>query len=215
MNILFISFLALISSSVASLAAGPDDWQKEKESENVILYSRLNNEMHRKEFKAVSIIDSKLGELSAILLDIENRPRWFPDCSSVEIINKKGPGNFIYHLKVDSPFPVEDRDMVQEMNTIPDPSKGIVTISYTTLPEYLPEEEGYIRVNFSEGIWILKKINDKQVAVEHRFITDPGGNVPQGLYDVALKNRVFDIFEKIVKECEEDRYKNGLDWIQG
>jgi len=210
------SFTLLISLLFISLFTGDKNkgWKKEREEQGITVYSRTNDQFSLKELKAVTIINnSSVQVISAIILDIENRQEWFGSCKSVEILETRDRGNFIYQIKINAPFPVEDRDAVQEIKTRQDLSTGEVIIYISSLQGYLPEEDSYLRMPLSRGKWILKPLNKELVEVEHTYLNDPGGSIPENLYNYAISLRIYRMVQKLIAETKRGNYGRGLDWI--
>ena len=208
----FILFFSFLFTAFIGVPVG-NEWKKEKEKDGIIVFSRTNEISKIKELKAVAVFHSSLSVISAIILDVENRSRWFESCESVEIINITNQGEYIYHLKIDSPFPVEDRDIVQEIRTEQDHSSGIVTIQINSIPEYIREEENYIRLILSQGKWSLRPLEGGNIEVIHIYLNDPGGHIPAGLYNLFIRERPYQIMMKIKSEVEEGSYGDGLEWV--
>ena len=60
-------------------------------------------------------------------------------------------------------WPLKKRDLVSDVKIIK--KDEFVSISLSSVPDFIPEKDNYIRISDSKSVWTLSKINDLETKV--------------------------------------------------
>src|SRR3546814_16582030 len=92
------------------------------------------------------------------------------------------------------PWPVSNRDIVNQREIRQDPVTKVVTIIDTALPDAEPRKD-YVRIVKSHQQWRLPPTADGQTTVQIQLLSDPGG-IPAALI-TAMRSEA----RRVGKEC--------------
>ena len=112
---------------------------------------------------------------------------------SIEVSNLKtiSDSEIITYNLGDAPWPVADRDNITR-SVMSKPKAGVVLITMTSLPDFIPEKKGIIRVPRTEGHWKFTDMGDGTIIVEQQSVADIGGSVPDWLVNSTIVEGPFD-----------------------
>jgi len=154
------------------------------------------------EFKGVTTIESSsLEKVLAVILDVKNYESLFPDCMNPKVLKQDGKYYDIHYIQVKAPWPVKNRDTVYEQNAVVDKNGKHAIVTLKPLPDFIVEENDFVRIRAGSGFWELEEDESKNVRVTYQFHGEPGGDIPAWLANsfvvtqpfetlVNLKNRV-------------------------
>ena len=175
MSKLFISSLFLF------LLYPIENWDLKKEKSGIAVYTRSVEGSDFDEFKAETIIENaNIYDVLNVLMDVENYINLYPDCYNPEILEQNGKWNNIHYILTKAPFPVKDRDGVNEITTTFDENGKSARVTIKPLPDYIPEKKGIVRIQKGAGFWQLTEENNG-VAITYQYHGDPAGDVPAWL----------------------------------
>jgi hypothetical protein len=162
------------------------DWELKKDEDGIKVYTRYAENSNLKEVKTVNVVQSSLSGIVALLLDVKNYPNWIYSCSEASTL-KTINDHEEYHYQVTRvPWPLQNRDMIWHFNIQQDTATGIVTITNTSEPEFVPEKNGIVRVRRVQSSYKLTPSGTGNVNVEFEIFVDPGGSVPAWLINANI-----------------------------
>jgi hypothetical protein len=116
-------------------------------------------------------------------------------------------GNFIIHLVWDSIWPVRDRDLVVEVNSVHDWDNDLVEIILNDTADYpVPVEKGLIRVRKFYARFDFRYIDRSHTEVTFINLVDPGGLVPAGIADIQTGDVPYDTIRELGKRAADPVY---------
>jgi hypothetical protein len=189
-----IHFLVFLSSD--------NDWELKKEKSGVFVYTRSVAGSSFDEFKGVTTINNtSLEKVLTVILDVKNYSSLFPDCKNPKVLKQDGKFYDIHIVEVETPWPVKPRDAIYEQKATLSNDKRNAHISLLPLPDYIPDQKEFIRIQKGTGFWDLEEIASGSVKVTYQFHGDPGGEIPSWLANtfvvtqpyqtlINLKNRL-------------------------
>ena len=71
------------------------------------------------------------------------------------------------------------------------------------MADYLPEEEGYVRVAKVEGLWKLTPKGPGQTEITYQVQTEPGGSVPSWLANSFVVDAPFNTLKGLRERAEK------------
>jgi len=198
MKIIVLNLIMIIGVS------GPSEWKLKKEESGISIYTRKIEGAQMDEFKGiVSIANTTLTDVLEIILDADNYPALFPDCSEARILKKEGKYYDIHYIYLKSPWPVKDRDAVYEsVATISGDGKKAM-VSLRPLSGYIKENEDVVRMKNGNGYWELEEDNMHSVKVIYEFHPDPGGDIPSWLANYGAVTNPFKTLINLRKRVSE------------
>ncbi len=174
--------LKLLFTTLALFLFYPaDDWKLKKEKSGIAVYTRSIEGSDFDEFKAETVIENaNIYDVLNVLMDVENYVNLYPDCYNPEILEQKGKWNNIHYIVSKAPFPVKDRDGVNEITTTFDEKGNSARVTIKPLPDYIPEKKGIVRIQKGAGFWQLTEENSN-VTIVYQYHGDPAGDIPAWL----------------------------------
>jgi hypothetical protein len=165
-------------------------WELKRDRDGVVIYTRESPDSPLKEYRASAVYDCSLKEVYDIAMDLESRPDWVINCTGLEIIDTVD-GKIRYHTSYDIPWPMQDRDLVVELE------KKEYTPAYAHLLtrsidlEY-PLKKGVVRMpRYREEVF-YEKIDEGHTRFRVEGFADPGGSVPAWVVNMFLVDGTYD-----------------------
>lgn len=198
MKIIVLNLIMIIGLS------GLSEWKLKKEESGISIYTRKIEGSQMDEFKGIVLIaNTTLTDVLEIILDAENYPALFPDCSQARILKKEGKYYDIHYIYLKSPWPVKDRDAVYEsVTTISEDGKKAMVL-LRPLSGYIKETEDIVRMKNGNGYWELEEDNMHSVKVIYEFHADPGGDIPSWLANYGAVTNPFKTLINLRKRVSE------------
>jgi hypothetical protein len=190
--------LLLIVAFSCDLYSQEKPWIKEMDKNGITVYLRDYQGSQLKEFKAQAIIKAPLKNILNLLTDFRNYPKWLFGNRNTILFENKNNIEFIYYTIIKSPKPVEDRDLIVEFKIV-EATNSKILIKTGTLPNYVNEKPGIVRVKQFVGTWELNKINDNETLVITQCHTEPGGNIPAWIINYMIIAGPYETLENMKK----------------
>lgn len=170
----------LLALSADSCAAADWELKVEDGSADIQIYVRTTEQGYP-EFKGVTKIKSTLSAFIALFRDVDNMPNWAYRISEVRTLKRVSDAE-VYAYTVNSlPFPLHDRDAVVRSTLGQDRNTLKVTIKGSTVPDYVPRDDRYVRMPVVESFWSFTPLGGGIVEVVFQGYGDPGGSLSSGL----------------------------------
>jgi hypothetical protein len=205
-NLLMKKKLSLFTILIFGLstAFAQNSWELKKNENGIEVYTRNAATGNLKELRVLCKLDATKDELINTLQDIANYSQWVFSNKKSVILKTLDPRRIIYYTQSHLPWPIKDRDLIVELdiNSAPD----ILIILAKSIPDYLPQNNDYIRVPYSLATWHVTQAPDNKLKVDYTFSVDPGGNIPVWLVNATLAVGPYNSFVKL-RELLRVKYK--------
>ena len=201
---IFLPFLFTLTFSILS---AQDNWELQKDKDNIKVYTRKVEGYDIKASKAIAIMETTIPRLVAVLMDASNYHKVIASSKSSKLLKIVSESERIYYVSTDAPWPVTDRDGIYSLKFSQDISTKIVTITFTGLPDFIPEKEGYVRVHDSKGLWTFSPLSNGKVEVTYEYVADPGGSIPAWLANTSAVNIPFDTMQNLKERAALPQYE--------
>ena len=155
------------------------DWKLSLDKDDFLIYTRQVDYSRFNEFLAEAKMNGTIEEFKSIITDVDQYEAWMPDCKSAEIIERRGPDDITYHMKLKVPFPFSNRDIIQQL--VLHEKGGILEIDIINRPKKITASKKYVRMLQANGKWIVKEISEDEISIRFRYFADPGGDIPAWL----------------------------------
>jgi hypothetical protein len=175
--------LFLFVFATSSLQA-QEGWSLAKEKDGVAVYTRAVPGEVLKASRAIVHLKTPPNKLLALLRDVDRNEEWMDRVTESRLLKKYGPNEVVYHAKLDVPWPLAKRDMVVRVKITPT-DQGYLILS-SNEPNFIPPEEGVIRLPKMESRWEVTLLNDGSMKIVQETLTSPGGKVPDWLANAGV-----------------------------
>ena len=169
----------LMMLCATAVQAAERQWRLEREEQGVSVYLADVPGSKYKTYRGVVTINGDLAAVQAAQEDIEGSCAWIFSCQQQRLLDTRGDVSELY-TRFEMPWPVKARDSVIKVTTHIDADGGVMRL-LEAVPDRLPEEKDFVRVQRVDGRWQLKPLADGKVEVTYEAHTEPGGSVPSWL----------------------------------
>lgn len=184
LTLLLICILSIIDLAVAQSSEG--DWEKIKETDGFVVYTRSSDLSSVKEVKIDATFETNIDHFMKVLNDISAYPTWVYKCSHAHKLESMGENEFIYYVVSDIPFPLKDRDVIIHSKQWFDPAIQGYRTKSVALPGFVNEKPKRVRVPFLQSNWEIRAINENLVKIQYQILTEPGGSIPAWIVNLAI-----------------------------
>lgn len=175
--------LSLMASLLAfSFCALAQEWTLSLNKDNIRVYTREVANSSLDEFKAECTINVSLSEVQEALLDADHHKDWSAATTVSKVISRNGNVQYNYTVS-DAPFPVSDRDSYMKFTVTE--SEGQTRIDMVAVPTYGPEKDDMVRIQKSQGFYLLEELGPNRTKVTYQLHAEPGGSIPGWLANSA------------------------------
>lgn len=199
-------FTLLFCFSLAPLFS-QTEWEKVKEEDGIIVYSRDLPNSNFKEFKTIA--ESALVSHNAVvgqLNDVESHPEVFKTVEKATL-TENTPRRYKIFSLLDLPWPMSDRSMWIDNIITHNDEASEIKIDIDCIPELTYEEEGYFHIENCNGHWFVKSIAENESYIEYQFFLDLGGNAPARLVNMKSIEENYKTVKSVIDRGDIEKYK--------
>ena len=201
--VVLISFLVFQNSCMFS----QDEWNLNRDTAGIKVYSKKVEGYHFKSFKAITTINGSIHDFVFTLADIANFPKWGHQIKSATILEKTGDTLQIYYSIAKAPFPYKDRDGIYLNRFKWNSETKTLIVEIEVLNDYLDPNEKYIRVK-GYGYWKLLVVSENKMEVTFSMQLDPGGSIPSWLANMFIDGAPFHTLLNLKNRIEASKENN-------
>lgn len=202
------ALLLLLSCGVSVRAQDSSGWQLKRDKGGVKVYVRELPGSRIKELRFTSTIEASLHSIAYLLTNVEGFDNWVYASVKSETIRKISDQEIIYYTEMDFPWPFSNRDLVLYSKFWQDPHTLALHSRTSSVHWLLPEKEGLVRIKMADLRWTFTPIGNGKVRVEYYMKTDPGGNIPAWLVNLAADQGPLQTISLIRQELKKEKYQN-------
>ncbi len=189
------SLSILMSASVQA-----EDWKLAKDEDGIKVYLSEVPGSRYKAYRGVTTIKADMATLRALQEDVSGSCAWIHECREQKLLKYEGAESWTY-TRFNTPWPVTPRDSVLHVTTKVDADGSVIRI-LEGVADYVPPEQGYVRVTKVEGLWKLTPNGAGQVEVVYQVQTEPGGSVPSWLANSFVVDAPYNTLHALKKLAE-------------
>ncbi len=202
-SFLFLSFL--LSATVLHA----QDWQLKRDKGGIKVYVRDQAGTNIKEMKFSTTVEAPLQTIAAVLTHVEGYDDWVYASLKSRTIKQVSDTEAYYYTLIDFPWPFENRDLVLHSKIWQD-KKTLALHSKTTSAHWMEgEKESVVRIKKAELYWLFTPIGNGKVRVDYTLNSDPGGNIPAWMINLAADQGPLQTMLKFQEMLEKEKYKNS------
>lgn len=192
--------LILCIHSIWGLAQSSECTLK-KEKDGIRVYSCKSDTSKYHSLQAdFSIHNTSIDQLEKFLLDIPNYVNWQYNTLEAEIVKQVSNNQITYRTLVDAPWPVENRELIVQFQSIKENSGEMNLVLHSTIAEFAPPKD-VVRVPFSKSRWYVKTAGTS-LDIKFELSIHPGGQVPYWLVNMVLAEGPYQSFRTLKKLME-------------
>jgi hypothetical protein len=178
---------------LAALLSGPalaDGWEAVFKSDELLVQRRPYPGSALQEIRGVTRVEASLNAVMALLKDAGFNQQWVYRSGGARILEENGYAQAYVYGIVDAPWPMQDRDTVVRFDYRQQPDTGVITITISNFPDFLPADPQFVRVPDFGGYWQLQSLADGWIEVTYQVYGDPGGWIPTWVANYAAVTSV-------------------------
>ena len=206
-NLTLAALLFLLSVAQA-FSQTTDNWELKRDKGGIKVYVRGNPDSKIKELKFTTRVEASLNTIAAVLTHVEGFDDWVYASVNSRTVRKISDTEVYYYTEIDFPWPFDNRDLVLYSKFWQDP-KTLAINSYTTSAHWMePEKEDIVRITKANLRWTFTPIGNGIVKVDYYLNSDPGGNIPAWMVNLAADQGPLQTMVKFKEMLENEKYKN-------
>ena len=186
-----------------------NDWELKKFEKGVSVYTRLTENSKYKELKAVFQVKASLSSVIVLLNDVESYPQWVYRCGKSKLLKKDSDKHLIRYQTVVAPWPVDNRDLIVEVNSYQDEKTKIVYQKVNAQPDHSPQVKDHVRIRDFRATWTIKPLKNGIVEVQYELLVDPGGNIPAWIVNLAVVDGPYETSLIMKDRLSHEKYQKA------
>ncbi|HEY6901537.1 MAG TPA: START domain-containing protein [Puia sp.] len=201
--------LTILLSGLCFWGQGQDDWKLKSDKEGIAIYTRTPSDSKFKAIRVVCELDATLSQLVAVILDVNTGAEWVYSTKTSVLLKQISPSELLYYSEVSIPWPASNRDFIARLKAVQDTHTRVVTIYGPTEPGYIPAKKDIVRVQKSEGKWVITPLAKGRVRVDYTLKADPGGSLPAWLVNMFVTKGPHESFLKLKEQLKKPVYAHA------
>jgi len=198
-----------------SLSGQGNDWVLKKNKNDIKVYYRDSETSRVKELRMTFDVKSSLSTLVAVLNDVEAFDDWVYKLDITKMVRRVSPTEIYYYNEMNFPWPLDNRDFIVRSTIEQNPKTKVVVSHGVSAHNYLDEKDDIVRIKILDIKWFFYPKADGTITVDYFLKSDPGGNLPAWLINLALDQGPMETIIKFRKILKKEKYKNEkFDYIK-
>ncbi|MEO8517245.1 MAG: START domain-containing protein [Flavobacterium sp.] len=204
-------FVIVFSFMFCGFVLLPNPWELAVNKDEIKIYVRKSDSTSIKEYKAIMNVKVPMDSVIRKILDVKNLRTWNYKTTKTSLIKKISDTSWVFYMQNDLDWPIKDRDHVSRVVMKRTKKECIITL--TPENNLIKENPDFIRIKRFKGIWVLKKIDEKQTQIVQQLYGDPESYVPSFIINSMLTKAPFETFKAMRSQLEKSNksvsnYKN-------
>jgi hypothetical protein len=187
-------------------AAGDDGWRVDKEKDGIRVSTRVVDGWSIREFRGETRIAARLSALAAVIDDLSALHELNDLVTEARELDRESPTRYRYYTATAMPWPLSDRDLVNQRSIAQDPATLAVTITDGAVADVVPPRKGFVRMDKSHQTWELTPGANGEVAVSVRVLADPNGPIPSSIINAMSVDIPFQTLTKVRELAQRPQY---------
>ncbi len=184
------------------------DWTLKKDKDGIQVYTGKVADSKFKVIKVSCVLDARLSQLAAIILQPELQPEWVIATKLAYTVKHIDASHLYYYAEASVPWPMSNRDMVIDLALNQNAVTKRLTIHANTIDHILPEKNGKQRVPLSQAVWEVEPLGNDKIKIEYNLRIDPGGGIPAWMMNMFIAKGPFESFKNLSTMIKEKRFQD-------
>ncbi|OQW93736.1 MAG: hypothetical protein BWK79_09540 [Beggiatoa sp. IS2] len=183
------------------------EWVFSKEVDGIQIYTKATDNSKISEFKGITIVKARIEVVGMVLRDIPAYPQWMSGCMESRVIEKFDENNLITYYTQETPWPVQNRDVVIKATTQINWERGLVVVNIQSITDSrVPPTEKFVRMNEMRGEWRLEYVDRERTKVTFVLKLDPAGAIPAFMVNSSNNNFQYHTLLGLKKMVTQQKY---------
>lgn len=192
-------------------ASAQTEWKLKKKDAGIEVYVRDVPGSKLMEFRGtMTLPKTSLSSLLATFDDPSTYTGWMYEVIEAKLLKKVNLYERISYTVTRAPWPVWNRDLVSHAVISQDPKTLAVTIRLTGQADYIPPVPKTIRMPKMNGMWTFQPIGAGDVMVTYQMHSDPGGDLPPGLANMAVVDLPYNTLFRLRDFIKQEKYATAV-----
>jgi len=183
-------------------------WNFVKGKDGIKIYTRDVSGSSLKSFKGEVTFKADIEKVSLIVGNAKNIDWWDKDIIEKKVVAFEENKFIRYYIVYDVPWPFSRRDLVLEAQISTDPITGDRIVFAKPLLNLMPEKPEIVRIKKYWQKWTVQPMNNGNIHVILEGFVDPGGNIPNWLYNTVITETPFRVLTALRDRVLSDRPAN-------
>lgn len=194
------------------------DWKMVRDEDGIQVYLKEFWADPIKSFRGISLINSSVDSLLAVIVDINACTDWVHRCKNPLLLFRKSFSEN-YHYQVHQlPFPAHNREFIFHSKITRSSQTGAVRIQMKTIPNFCQNDikacsliprSSLVRVKHSHGYYLLEPVAKNITRVTWTHHTDPEGHLPLWLVNQLIKDMPYRTLQGLRKKVLNHKYQKA------
>lgn len=189
-----ILFLFLILCTAVCPA---QEWELQKESEHICVYTRKLDSTEFNEYKAVLRARTTAEKALEVICDGDRLWEWNHKTSASENVTRYNDSTFVVWMLNDLPWPLRDRENLSLIRVESLGAGGYYIDISPASNKIREKQEDVIRTTQFKGHWKITPLGNGMTEVIQQLYGDPNGMIPAWLLNSIITNVPFHSFENL------------------
>lgn len=199
----FFFVISFFFSIVLTNSIAAQSWDFIKEKDGIKIYTRKDPGSSLKSFKGVTDFHAPAEKVYNLIGNVKNLDWWDKNLREIKVLYYEKEKRSQYYLVYDAPWPVSDRDLCVDAVITTDPVTGVRTVYAVPLLNVVPENSKYVRIKNYWQRWTLTPIGNDMVHGVLEGHVDPGGSVPDWIYNMVITDTPLKIMRGLKARLEK------------
>jgi START domain len=184
------------------------DWVLKKNKDGIAVYTAKLDDSKFKSIRVICELQGSLSQLVAILMQPNLQPEWVVATKQANLVKQISNARIYYYAEAALPWPMNNRDMVIDLNMSQNPVSKLLTIHANTIDNILPLKEGKQRVPISQATWQVQPLSNNRISIDYQIKIDPGGGIPPWMVNLFITKAPFESFKNLSKLLLDKRFQD-------
>lgn len=187
----------LLCSGFVSSVTGQYNWQLSKAKDGIRVYQSAVKHSNYKSIKVECTLEGSYDRLIAVLNNVSGQKEWVYNNKTAYILKRVNPHELYYYSETSLPWPMSNRDAVVHLKMDKDSLNRYLNIMAVSVPDYVAEKSGKVRVTRSTVTWNVTMPTAKTISIIYIFEADPGGSLPAWVANMFVDKGPYESFKKL------------------
>ena len=171
-------------------------WKLLKDKDGIRVYTGNTDNSKYKSIRVTCEFPGTIDKLQAVLRDVNHHSDWVYKAKNVSVIKRQSPDDIIYYLETEIPWPVTNRDGVYHLTMQADNMHHSFSALTVSLPGYVPDKNGCIRIVSSKATWQVTEATGK-IKIDYKLEVDPRGGLPAWTVNLFSDKGPYETFKSL------------------
>lgn len=189
----------MFCAGLAPTLTGQYNWKLSKDKDGIKVYQ---SDLQHSSYNAIKVectLEGNYDKLIGILKNVNGQKDWVYQNKTSYILKQVNPYEFFYYTEASLPWPMSNRDAVVHLKMDRDSLNRFLTITSVSVPDYISEKSGKVRVTRSTISWNVTMPATNKINIVYIFEAEPGGSIPAWVANAFVEKGPYETFKKLAE----------------